>query len=458
MRLALFSPLPPTRSGIAAYTAELLPRLAEHHAVELFCATQPRTTQPYRTFPTFSAHDFVWKHTRTPYDLVVYQLGNAPCHDYMWPYLTRYPGLVVLHDGQLYHARARALLAKQSERSYRTEFMFDHPDAPIDVLELGSQGLLGHLAYLWPMLRLPVQASRMVAVHNTWFAEQLRHDFPEAAIETIRMGVKDPIHNLLEIETQRTTSRARLKLALNDIVFAVFGGMTPEKRLPQIIRAFATIVHSVPSARLMLVGAEASYYDVVADARAHGVDDRVLVTGHVKDTELDHYLTAVDICLCLRWPSGYETSASWLRCLAAGKPTVITDLPHLGDIAALVTRGTWMPSQFGSFNEHDAQSPEPVTISIDLLDEDRSLSIAMQRLALDNGLRRRLGKRARAYWSAHHQVEQMSADYERVLKLAIANPAPNIPRPFRENGTEQARVLLSSLNVILPDMIEEPQR
>ena len=31
----------------------------------------------------FSAHDFVWKQLREPYDLVVYQLGNAACHDYM---------------------------------------------------------------------------------------------------------------------------------------------------------------------------------------------------------------------------------------------------------------------------------------------------------------------------------------------------------------------------------------
>ena len=41
----------------------------------------------------FNAHDFVWKHQRAPYDLVVYQLGNARWHDYMWAYLAAYPGL-----------------------------------------------------------------------------------------------------------------------------------------------------------------------------------------------------------------------------------------------------------------------------------------------------------------------------------------------------------------------------
>ena len=35
------------------------------------------------------------------------------------------------------------------------------------------------------------------------------------------------------------------------------------------------------------------------------------------------------ICLCLRWPTVADTSASWLHCLAAARPTVVSDLAHL---------------------------------------------------------------------------------------------------------------------------------
>ena len=65
MRIAWFSPLPPARSGIAAYSADLVPRLAPAHAVDCFSEV--------------NACDFLWKARREPYDLVVYQLGNAPC-------------------------------------------------------------------------------------------------------------------------------------------------------------------------------------------------------------------------------------------------------------------------------------------------------------------------------------------------------------------------------------------
>ena len=47
MRIAWFSPLPPARSGIATYSADILPRLAAAHAVD--------------TFSDANAGDFVWK-------------------------------------------------------------------------------------------------------------------------------------------------------------------------------------------------------------------------------------------------------------------------------------------------------------------------------------------------------------------------------------------------------------
>lgn len=78
MRIALFAPIPPTRSGIAAYTAALLPRLARQHDVDLFTAERPRRDDalPAGAAHGFSAHEFLWRRAREPYDLVIYQLGK----------------------------------------------------------------------------------------------------------------------------------------------------------------------------------------------------------------------------------------------------------------------------------------------------------------------------------------------------------------------------------------------
>src|SRR5262252_3307369 len=119
MRLAWFSPLPPVRSGVADVSARLLPHLEARFTIA-------RYTEE-------SAHDFLWTHRRDRFDLVVYQLGNAACHDYMWGYLARFPGLVVLHDPRLHHARARQLLQARRFDEYRREFNYDHPHAVRDV-------------------------------------------------------------------------------------------------------------------------------------------------------------------------------------------------------------------------------------------------------------------------------------------------------------------------------------
>ena len=430
-RLAWFTPLPPERSGISAYSAELLPALAGRFAIDVY-ADLPSAFRPAGV-AVFDAYDFVWKHQRQPYDLTVYQLGNATCHDYMWPYLFRFPGLVVLHDGQLHFARARLLLQQKRYSDYRAEFKFNHPDARPELADLGISGLLGSLHYFWPMLRTVVDASRGVAVHSVGLANELREEFPGAWIERIRMGVPEMTQTL-----EPEVIRARHAIPRDGVVFAAFGRVTPEKRISQILGALAALAESAPPIYFVLVGDPASYYDAMAEAETLGVANRVKLAGFVADSELASYLACTDVCLCMRWPTARETSASWLRCLAAGKPTVVTELSHPADVPALITRGTWTPS---------TETAPPVCISIDILDEDNSLRIAMRRLATDATLRARLGGHARAYWRSHHAMECMTEDYVRVLEAVPEPPSPRrgLPAHLRPTGTELTLELLREL-------------
>ncbi len=179
------------------------------------------------------------------------------------------------------------------------------------------------------------------------------------------------------------------------ITFAAFGLVTPEKRVPQMLRALAAIRGTVPHVRLQLVGDVTPHYDVAADARAHGVDDLVEVTGWADDDAFDRAIAAADVCLCLRWPTNREASGPWLRALAAGKPTVINDLTHLVDLPTLDPR-TW-EVQVASPAAADAhrrwRREEAIAVAVDVLDEDHSLAIAMRRLALDRRAARRSRRR-----------------------------------------------------------------
>jgi glycosyltransferase involved in cell wall biosynthesis len=443
-RLAWFTPLPPAKSGIAQYNAELLPGLASAYQLDLFVDDSPESFRsPAPNLPVYGAHDFVWKHAREPYDLVVYQLGNAPCHDYMWAYLTRFPGLVVLHDGQLHHARGRTLLQQWHPRkeNYRREFWFNHPDANPDLAELGSVGLLGSLTYFWPMLRIVIESSRRVLVHNAWLADQIRDDHPGVLVDVVEMGVPEsaPPHG------EREQIRSKYGIAEDAVVFTAFGKVTPEKRVREALRAMASIATS--HAHLLVAGETVDYYDLHMEAEALGIATQVTFAGYVADEEVDAHLAASDVCLCMRWPTSRETSASWLRCLAAGKPTISTDLVHTVDVPTLDPRD-W---SLLDARRTDEKSIGAVGVSIDILDEEHSLKLAIRRLATDAKLRAMLGSNAKALWAERFRLERMAAGYRETIERAIETKIPgperrsSLPAHLRSSGTEHAESLVKEI-------------
>ena len=429
-RLAWFSPLPPSTSGIAAYSAELLPLLRSRGlAIDTFTET--------------NAHEFVWMQRRRPYDLNVYQMGNATCHDYMWAYLFRYRGLVVLHDAQLHQARALFLTKRWLPRrdDYIAEVQANHPDAPPDLAYLVLSRLGDKMYQHWPMVRLVIDSARTTLVHNAWVAADLQQKHPGANIRATDMGVADPLDSPPEGQSVPAI-RARHNIPDGAIVVAAFGGVTPEKRIAQIIRAIGANSDRHPHVHLMLVGSAAAHYDVQQDAAASGIAERVHITGYVPDEELPAYLLAADVCACLRWPTNRETSASWLRCLAAGRATLITELAHLGGVPTLDPRG-WR------LMDTARDRREPVAVSIDPLDETHSLELALDRLVVDRHLRERLGHAARDWWHAHHQLDAMADAYVEIIASAIATsaPSPRLPGHLVTDGSGRLRSLARDLEV-----------
>jgi glycosyltransferase involved in cell wall biosynthesis len=287
-----------------------------------------------------------------------------------------------------------------------------------------------------------------VAVHNPRLADELRETFPEAAVDAIRMGVADVP---AAVEAGAGPGRPAGPLR-----FAAFGLVTQEKRIPQALRALAAVSKVAPDARLTLVGGTTDHYDVRAEAAALGIADRVDITGYVADEDLPAHLAAADVCICLRWPTARETSASWLRCLAAGKPTIVTDLTHLVDVPTLDPR-SWTLLHARADPASVGQPPtvaDAVAVSIDILDEDHSLELAMRRLALDAPLRERLGRAARRYWEANATLPLMLDDYTRVLANATARPVPDparlgLPAHLLEEHAAHGREVVADMGITL---------
>ena len=439
MRIAWFSPVPPDCSGIAAYTAELIPHLAQLGEIDLYHAGR---------------HDFVWRHRRDPYDLTIYQLGNSASHDFTWAYLFRYPGVLVLHDAQVHQARALWLLRRLEPRlhDYLAELTASHPDAPPHLGQLFAAGLGGHLYRHWPLVSLAIRRSRLTLVHNAHLARRLAEEHPGAVVRHVEMGVADPLPALPGLPGTGTITRAldanpahtlairqRHGVPADATVIGAFGGITPEKRIPQLLEAVAASPHR--QLHILLVGGRTAHYDVDEDIRRHLLEPRVHVAGYVPDEELPAYLAASDICWCLRWPSNGETSASWLRCMAAGRPTLVTALAQLQDVPTL------------SVNDEGVApvsvNMDAVAIGIDPVDERRDVGHAVDALVRDRGLRELLGANARERWRQRHTLPQMAEAYAGAVTeaLRLPTPTPTLPAHLVDDGCGTARRLLSAAGV-----------
>lgn len=452
VRLAWFAPMPaPDGRAAADLSAAALPLLGAHHEIEVFAASAAEADAWNGwALPVRDAYDFVWRAQQRPFDLAVFQLSNEPRHDYVWGYLWQYPGLIVLQDVHLHHARARVLLEGREMRlaDYAEELEFNH------AVPAGVGGSLaaftGAVLHVWPMRRAVVAAARAVAVHNEVLADELRHEEPEADVAVIRPGVQDPgPHAALRQSPGARELRHRLALPPDAVVVAMFGPFTLSRRVSEAIRTMGALRESNPHLHLLLAGPTTSECDPREEARAAGVLSRLRMVGPVPDARMPDVLGAADLAICSRWPTAGETPREWLRCLACGLPAIITDFAHNADLPVLDPR-TWAVSHAG--DAAFAPAPEPVSVIVDLLDEAETLRLALRRLAVDPVLRQLLGRAGRAWWASRHTPEAMAEDYLAAIARAAGRPAPRgkVPRHLNPDVFAHTRWLLESMGVGLP--------
>ena len=405
MRLAYFSPLPPARSGIADYSAELVPALAEHLELELFVDEGVKVDESLTSrFPVRGDRAFpaLWESGR--YDAVLYHVGNNPdYHARTWAMLQRIPGIVVLHEAMLHHLVRGMTMAKGDLEGYVEEMRYAYGKTG-EALARRSVGT-GIPLDVWnyPLFERVVDASLGLIVHNDCTGDRVRASRPGTRI------VKIPHHlSLRELEGGASPEEARAALGIPAEAFVVasFGFVTPAKRIDVALRSFARLRREVPNAVYLLVGEVSPHYDfagILTSELAPGVT----VVGR---TELDRfllYMLAADVAVNLRYPSAGETSGTLIRLLGMGKPVIV--------------------SHTGAFSE----IPDDCCAKIDLDEtEEDLLAAVLVRLATDEPLRRRMGENARRHMATHHTLEGSARAYaDFVREIVAARPQPFRPVP-----------------------------
>jgi glycosyltransferase involved in cell wall biosynthesis len=427
VRIAFLSPLPPAATGIADYAADVLAALAPAHEIDVFHdQAEVDAGRLPSSCTVHPAGSFLARQAARAYQAVVYQMGNGGAHAFLYPLLPRVPGLLVLHDLVLHHARARDLLDTEEARAYArepwsaerraraaaalepyaAELAYSYPAQATRLLraQMATTGDL--LPYAYPLFRLPAAVSRVVAVHNACMADAVRAEVPGAEVVPVAM----PVEALFATAGDAARVRARHGIAPDELVVGCFGLLTREKQVALVARVIARAAVHRPRLRLLLVGRApdpAALERLLAEA---GVRARAVIAGHVPLAELAAHLAAADVVAHLRYPTARETSAALLRALAQGRPTAMSDL------------------------ENFAEVPADAALRLDPTDEEGDLFRALLRLADRPSLRARLGEAARAFVRRAHSPTRCLETYTSALRRTAARPDPSpagLPRHWR---------------------------
>lgn len=374
MRLAWLSPLPPTPSGIADYSFELLPLLAAEAEVD---AVSPRPGRwrrlrvpPGVTLRTPEA----FARRRETYDAVFHHLGNNPHHEFVYEAALARPGIAVFHELVLHHMLDHMFLGA-SGRPARYEQVMEE--------EYGTRGLrLAELRLSWvatdlekflfPLAGHVARRARAIVVHSHDAGLHMEEVAPGIPVTVIPHHAGAPPRAVGTV----TRASARRNLGIPDDAFVVghFGYITRPKHPGAVLAGFARLASADPSARMVMVGADHSGGGLQRLAELHGVGDRVRLAGFTGLDRFYAYLRAVDVVVNLRYPSAGESSGTMARALAEGKPLVVNNIGSFGEL------------------------PDDVARKVEV-DEDQADGVGreLMRLAGDGELRARMSRQAAEY-------------------------------------------------------------
>ncbi len=407
MKLNLWSPLPPSPSGIADYVAEQLPALKRRFDLTLVvedpAAVAPDLLCAYRIVEPGQAGEA---------DLDFFQVGNSPAHAFVYRAALERPGVVLLHDWNLHHLVLKETVERGDVSCYLREMRRAHGETGTFVGRQVARALGGELLpALFPLNDRLLEASLGVVGLSRWVCSRASLRLPGRPVLRLAHHLSLPLEPL----PSRAEARCALGLPAEGFLVTAPGLATAAKGLDSALRAVARLRQGHPGVRLVVAGGLDPRLDLAGWARAAGAEECLLVTGRLSLTDFVRHLCAADVVLALRFPSHGEMSGALIRSLGVGRP-------------CLVSAGTPAAEEF----------PPTTVIPIDPgRREEEELLAFLGALVADPALGLALGRRAREHLRRLHDLE----DTVRVLSGFLEEVARERPRrlaALRAERSEEA--------------------
>jgi glycosyltransferase involved in cell wall biosynthesis len=317
--------------------------------------------------------------------VALYHVGNDPdAHGWIVDALREQPGVVVLHEFVLHHLISGITLGRGDARGY-----FDAMERELGVLgRLIALGVADNsLPLLWetqperfPLAGTVLDLATGVVVHSRYVERRVR----EAGYAGPVWRVPHPAWPVREVAPATDVT--------GDPLVGCFGNMNVNKRVPQLLKAFALLLERRPGARLLLAGATAERFDLERRLERVQLGDALVREQYVPEERLWSLMAACDVLVNLRSPTMGETSGSVIRALALGRPVLVSDIGWFSEI------------------------PDGAALKIPVDDYEVPTIAGALELAADHAAE--LGAAASAYVHSEHDLGRVADAYTAALEEA----------------------------------------
>jgi glycosyltransferase involved in cell wall biosynthesis len=420
-RLAMFTPLPPCRSGIADYNAQFLPFLAKHYDIDLYVDGYVVADEAIAaTYRVFDAKDF--PPVAHAYDVFLYEFGNSEFHEHMLSLAQRYPGVVGLHDAYLSGLMGYLDFHKGEAGRFSSEMLTAHGPiarhffAPVQACKDANTACIVNL----PCIKSVLDSAIGVISHSPFNLHIASKFHPEGWWAPYRSISQMVVRPEVLTSAKRNVIRHELGFAETDIVVTTFGHVAWTKWGDRLVAALGATARLRDNAAVHLVFAG----ELASDPFGHqlkksikrlNLGKRIRITGYLSAQDYERYLRATDIAIQLRTKSRGGSPKGVLDCLAYGVPVIVNN--------------------DASYRDY----PDDAVIKLSPDPAAEEVAVALTDLALDAARRAAASCAGLAYVAEVHDPELAAAKYAAVIE------------EFRDCPMHKL-----AQNSLAPGLIEEP--
>ncbi len=345
-KIAMITPWPKQRTGIADYAYDLVVGLSEAGvAVDVYtdCPHNQRAATPAdaKNITLFDIDQF---RIERGYDNLIYQMGNnSTFHLRMLSLLFKYPGVVHLHDPSLHHLMAYILYRPDSLAEYYQVlnhwYGYRQYQRVKQFMQLGREAFwdseyVGEVPFFEPVL----QNATACIVHSQYARDRVLKLFPGIGCHVLPQVYRNMHPVPLVTDANQPVSPSPLQIG-------VFGIVQKHKHVQQVFASLRDIKKRLPAHsrctpfHLHVCGEldeGCKHYPVLA--KEYGIETDVTFYGHLTESEFLDRLRGIDLCVSLRYPTLGETSAIVSRNLQLGIPTIVSEVGWYAELPECVRK------------------------------------------------------------------------------------------------------------------------